>query len=504
LKHPLLKYANFAYTTGRLTNSFRTANIKLIPKKGGDLKKVKNWRPISLLNCFYKVISRAFAERLKKYMNKLTPCSQKGYANGRYCQEVLLGVIDTIETCKYRNKKGALLSLDIQKAFDSLSHSYLQNVFSFFNFGPNICRWLTLLSMNRAARIVLNSEITTEIFELERGNAQGDTISPFLFNLGYQILLFKLEYDLQIAGLTEQVELGPDFPPRPVELPQVPPKVYAMADDATLLTCMDRDSLLRVREILAGFENLSGLACNVEKTTLMQFGVNDPIPEEIVNLGFDIKNEVKLLGLKIKNDCNNYTLSKTEIEERIRSQIRFWARFDLSLPGRITVAKTFMYSQLNYIGCFLPLEQNWIDLFENLIENYVKGNLNISKERMTLQREEGGLGLFSICNFLGSQACTWAKRAQNLDDHWKQRLYSKSLGSTLNLRAKFFNKAEEPILHNIALHMERMSFRLTEKKAIFWIPLYSTTRPFFMAGKIVDGLTRPFSANKTSGKTGTK
>jgi hypothetical protein len=41
-----------------------------------------------------------------------------------------------------------------------------------------------------------------------------------------------------------------------------------------------------------------------------------------------------------------------------------------------------MYSQLNYIGCFLPLEQNWIDLFENLIENYVKGNLNISKERM--------------------------------------------------------------------------------------------------------------------------
>jgi hypothetical protein len=88
LKHPLLKHANNAYTSGRLTNSFRTADIKLIPKKGGDLKKVKNWRPISLLNCFYKAISRAFAERLKKYMNKLTPCAQKGYANGRYCQEV--------------------------------------------------------------------------------------------------------------------------------------------------------------------------------------------------------------------------------------------------------------------------------------------------------------------------------------------------------------------------------------------------------------------------------
>jgi hypothetical protein len=41
LKHPLLKYANFAYTSGRLTNSFRTANTKLIPKKGADLKILK-------------------------------------------------------------------------------------------------------------------------------------------------------------------------------------------------------------------------------------------------------------------------------------------------------------------------------------------------------------------------------------------------------------------------------------------------------------------------------
>ncbi len=41
LKCPLLKYANYAFTTGRLTNLFRTADIKLIPKKGGDLGKIK-------------------------------------------------------------------------------------------------------------------------------------------------------------------------------------------------------------------------------------------------------------------------------------------------------------------------------------------------------------------------------------------------------------------------------------------------------------------------------
>ena len=115
--------------------TFLSANIKLIPKKG-DLTKVKNWRPISLLNCFYKIISRVITTRLKKYMDKLTPICQKGYSGSRYCQEVLISIIEGIERCKVENKKGAVISLDIKKAFDSLSHSFLQGVYEFFNFGP--------------------------------------------------------------------------------------------------------------------------------------------------------------------------------------------------------------------------------------------------------------------------------------------------------------------------------------------------------------------------------
>jgi hypothetical protein len=67
----------------------------------------------------------------------------------------------------------------------------------------------------------------------------------------------------------------------------------------TVLTRMDFDTLVRIRNILAEFEALSGLACNVEKTTLMQFGSDELVPQNILVLGFDVKNEVKLLGLKI-------------------------------------------------------------------------------------------------------------------------------------------------------------------------------------------------------------
>jgi hypothetical protein len=70
-RDPLYKYAKCVFAKGRLTWSFKTAIIKLIPKKGlaTDIKK---WRPISLLSCMYKVLSRAVNNRLKSVVNRFT------------------------------------------------------------------------------------------------------------------------------------------------------------------------------------------------------------------------------------------------------------------------------------------------------------------------------------------------------------------------------------------------------------------------------------------------
>ncbi len=171
---PLYKYSLACYNSGSLTDNFHSAKIRLIPKKG-DLTNLKNWRPISLLNCFYKIISRSIARRLQKYMDKLTGIGQKGYSCTKQCQEVLINIVDSISTLKANGKKGALISLDIKKAFDSTSHKYLQLVYNFFNFGPNFIRWLNLLGTNRRACIILDNEISSAFFDLQRGNAQGDT-----------------------------------------------------------------------------------------------------------------------------------------------------------------------------------------------------------------------------------------------------------------------------------------------------------------------------------------
>ncbi len=60
---------------------------------------------------------------------------------------------------------------------------------------------------------ILENDLYSKFFDLERGNAQGDTTSPYIFNIGYQILIFKINYDLQIAGIIETPTVPPDLQP---------------------------------------------------------------------------------------------------------------------------------------------------------------------------------------------------------------------------------------------------------------------------------------------------
>ena len=75
---PLHKYAICCFRKGKLTSTFNTACIKLIPKKG-NTKQIKNWRPISLLSCYYKIISTVINSRLGTVIDKVTGRGQKAY-----------------------------------------------------------------------------------------------------------------------------------------------------------------------------------------------------------------------------------------------------------------------------------------------------------------------------------------------------------------------------------------------------------------------------------------
>jgi hypothetical protein len=178
---------------------FLKAQIKLIPKKG-NAEHIKNWRPISLLSNFYKIISRLINNRLKKISNRVLSRSQKGFNQSRQLHEVIINALENMNFCKTHRIKGVIVSIDMAKAFDSVAHSYLEKVYAYFGFGNRIQHWLKMIGTNRMAHIIMADGLSKE-FKLERGTAQGDSPSPFLYNLAAQILLWKIELDPHLAGI---------------------------------------------------------------------------------------------------------------------------------------------------------------------------------------------------------------------------------------------------------------------------------------------------------------
>ena len=116
-KIPFFNCCSYSLAEGTLPDSFRTAQIKLIPKKG-DPSLIKNWRPISLLSNFYKILSRALNNRLKKVVNRVLSRSQKGFKPSRQLHEVIINALENMNFFVKNKVKGAIVSIDMSKAFD--------------------------------------------------------------------------------------------------------------------------------------------------------------------------------------------------------------------------------------------------------------------------------------------------------------------------------------------------------------------------------------------------
>ena len=143
-------------------------------------------------------------------------------------------------------------------------------------------------------------------------------------------------------------------------------------DDNTVGTLLEIGSLKRLKEILSSFKTLSSLSTNYEKTALMRIGnLDGEISENINYLGFSITPTIKLLGYHISNNDDILDINFAPIKGKIQSIIRFWERFYLSLPGKITVYKTLLLPQLNYIGSILMPIENWIQDISGIMEQFV-------------------------------------------------------------------------------------------------------------------------------------
>ena len=136
---------NEAYTHGELSASQKQAMIILIAKEGKDLLNISNYRPISLLNIDYKILSKVLAKRITTVLDEVILEDQLGFLKGRNIGEAIRIIDDMIFHTSHFDLPGFLIAIDFEKAFDSVAHSFLQDVLCAFGFGPSFQRWIEVM-----------------------------------------------------------------------------------------------------------------------------------------------------------------------------------------------------------------------------------------------------------------------------------------------------------------------------------------------------------------------
>ena len=121
----ILKSVNYACKHGSLSVTQNQGIITCIPKPNKPRHFLKNWRPISLLNVIYKLMSSVIANRVKSVLDKVISNDQKGFIAGRYIGENIRTIYDILFETKKQEIPGLLVSVDFQQAFDTVSWKFI-------------------------------------------------------------------------------------------------------------------------------------------------------------------------------------------------------------------------------------------------------------------------------------------------------------------------------------------------------------------------------------------
>ena len=152
-KHLLNSYDE-AFHNGQLSISQRRGVITLSPKEDSSLLDLSNWRPITLLNVDYKILAKVIAKRIESSLPKLINSDQTGFIKGRYIGQNVRLLNDLMEYTEANHIPGIFLFIDFKKAFDTLELAFINKALEFFNFGPVIRRWISLLYCNVESGVI--------------------------------------------------------------------------------------------------------------------------------------------------------------------------------------------------------------------------------------------------------------------------------------------------------------------------------------------------------------
>lgn len=343
--------------------------VIVLVKKRDAGETARSFRPISLINFDYKILSRILKQRLENVMHQhnLLTGSQKCSNPGRNIFQATLALKDRIAYLKANRRTAKLIGFDLDHAFDRVDHKFLFKTMRSLGINAALVELLSSIATASSSRLLINGHLSAS-FPIQRSVRQGDPLSMHLFVLYLHPLLQRLE---QVCGAD---------------------LIVAYADDISAIVTRV-EQLDEMRNLFRSFGRFAGARLNEAKTTAIDVGViNQPLTAPWLHTG----ETIKILGVLFSNSVRQMSAMNWDLlVTNFCRQVWLHSQRTLTLQQKVTLLNTFISSKMWYMSAHLvPSSFHLAKLTATMRRFLFRGiPATVPMQQLARHRDQGGLKL---------------------------------------------------------------------------------------------------------------
>ena len=363
-----------------------------IPKPGRAKNSLKGYRPLSMCETLYKIISKTATHRINLNLESSIDVDQSGFVPGRSTHHAITVALNTIAEAELEKKQLQIVAIDLESAFDTMEPLIAKEAMLALGYHEGYTNKFHEFTTGGKVTIQVNG-ISGGKFTPSKGIGQGDPASAPKFILGHEPFNRMIKKENKSWKYKNNLD------------EHIQPTKYA-DDHLWYLNMQKEEDIEELFDMYKRYERASGLRINKNKTEIICINTNEDLERKLAEK-YNVVDHMRYLGVYLAKNVNksvDTTINKTMEKIKIKNSALRQKRHNL--VKKRNLMKIGITTTINHVFQAMPLTDKQIDKLEkernkafwsreeNATQN--QGRIKVSKHRINGPIEIGGLNLTSL------------------------------------------------------------------------------------------------------------